>query len=49
MDLDDAFCPWNTGRYRLQADEPGVTRERTERLLRQGEPVRALSGSDELR
>lgn len=29
LDLDDAFCPWNTGRYHLQTDEHGATCERT--------------------
>lgn len=29
LDLEDAFCPWNTGRYRLQTAEHGVTCERT--------------------
>lgn len=27
--VDDGFCPWNTGRYRLQADGANVTCERT--------------------
>ncbi|MEU8780456.1 GNAT family N-acetyltransferase [Streptomyces sp. NPDC048637] len=29
LDVEDAFCPWNTGRYRLQADASAVTCERT--------------------
>ncbi|GIG66522.1 GNAT family N-acetyltransferase [Phytomonospora endophytica] len=29
LDVDDAFCPWNTGRHRLRADGGTVTCERT--------------------
>lgn len=28
--VEDAFCPWNTGRFRLRADGEDVTCERTE-------------------
>ncbi|MEV0649423.1 sterol carrier protein domain-containing protein [Phytomonospora sp. NPDC050363] len=30
LDVEDAFCPWNTGRHRLRADGGTVTCERTE-------------------
>nr|WSY56747.1 sterol carrier protein domain-containing protein [Streptomyces sp. NBC_00886] len=29
LDVEDAFCPWNTGRYRLAADHDTVACERT--------------------
>ncbi|MGW7576976.1 GNAT family N-acetyltransferase [Streptomyces sp. NPDC054765] len=29
LDVEDRFCPWNTGRYRLQADGGTATCERT--------------------
>ncbi|GAA1457266.1 GNAT family N-acetyltransferase [Nocardiopsis exhalans] len=29
LEVDDAFCPWNTGRYRLRADGEDVRCERT--------------------
>lgn len=29
FDVEDSFCPWNAGRYRLQADGDAVTCERT--------------------
>lgn len=29
LDVEDAFCPWNTGRHRLSADGEAVTCERT--------------------
>jgi predicted acetyltransferase len=29
LDVEDSFCPWNTGRYRLQADSAAVACERT--------------------
>jgi predicted acetyltransferase len=29
LDVEDGFCPWNTGRYRLQAEEGAVVCERT--------------------
>ncbi|MFC9233785.1 sterol carrier protein domain-containing protein [Streptomyces decoyicus] len=29
LDVEDTFCPWNTGRYRLQADGDTVACERT--------------------
>jgi predicted acetyltransferase len=29
LDVQDAFCPWNTGRYRLQADGDSASCERT--------------------
>ncbi|MEV0324387.1 GNAT family N-acetyltransferase [Streptomyces sp. NPDC050658] len=29
LEVDDAFCPWNAGRYRLHADGEDVTCERT--------------------
>jgi predicted acetyltransferase len=29
LDVEDHFCPWNTGRYRLQAEQDAVTCERT--------------------
>ncbi|MEW1923677.1 GNAT family N-acetyltransferase [Streptomyces sp. NPDC088360] len=30
LEVDDAFCPWNTGRWRLKGDVKGATCERTE-------------------
>jgi predicted acetyltransferase len=32
LEVEDAFCPWNAGRYRLAADGPGApaTCERTD-------------------
>jgi predicted acetyltransferase len=30
FEVEDAFCPWNAGRYRLQADGDSVTCERTQ-------------------
>ncbi|MFC8125361.1 GNAT family N-acetyltransferase [Streptomyces sp. NPDC057302] len=30
LDVDDAFCPWNAGRWRLTGDVKGATCERTE-------------------
>ncbi|GAA2814078.1 GNAT family N-acetyltransferase [Saccharopolyspora taberi] len=30
LEVDDSFCPWNTGRYRLRADGDAVSCERTE-------------------
>ncbi|MFJ4684911.1 GNAT family N-acetyltransferase [Streptomyces sp. NPDC088789] len=29
LDVEDAFCPWNTGRWRLSGDTKGATCERT--------------------
>ncbi|MFE2066693.1 GNAT family N-acetyltransferase [Streptomyces sp. NPDC059467] len=29
LDVDDAFCPWNTGRWRLTGDTKGASCERT--------------------
>ncbi|MEV7321621.1 GNAT family N-acetyltransferase [Streptomyces sp. NPDC093970] len=29
LDVDDAFCPWNTGRWRLTGDAKGASCERT--------------------
>ncbi|WP_020667373.1 GNAT family N-acetyltransferase [Amycolatopsis nigrescens] len=29
LEVEDAFCPWNTGRYRLRADDDSVSCERT--------------------
>ncbi|WP_222871471.1 sterol carrier protein domain-containing protein [Nonomuraea sp. PA05] len=29
MDVEDTFCPWNAGRYRLRAEGDTVTCERT--------------------
>ncbi|MEJ8654371.1 sterol carrier protein domain-containing protein [Streptomyces sp. MS1.AVA.3] len=29
LDVEDSFCPWNTGRYRLQANGDDVACERT--------------------
>lgn len=29
LNVEDDFCPWNTGRYRLQAEGNAVTCERT--------------------
>ena len=29
LDVDDGFCPWNSGRWRLAADATGATCERT--------------------
>ncbi|KOG41977.1 GNAT family N-acetyltransferase [Streptomyces decoyicus] len=29
LDVEDSFCPWNTGRYRLQADGDAVACKRT--------------------
>ncbi|WP_328677824.1 GNAT family N-acetyltransferase [Streptomyces sp. NBC_00322] len=30
FDVDDAFCPWNTGRWRLTGDHKGASCKRTE-------------------
>ncbi|MEV0121874.1 GNAT family N-acetyltransferase [Streptomyces sp. NPDC050703] len=30
LDVDDAFCPWNAGRWRLTGDTKGASCERTE-------------------
>ncbi|MFE0448234.1 GNAT family N-acetyltransferase [Streptomyces fungicidicus] len=30
FDVEDAFCPWNTGRWRLSGDAKGASCERTE-------------------
>jgi predicted acetyltransferase len=30
LDVEDAFCPWNAGRWRLKGDVKGATCERTE-------------------
>ncbi|APY88326.1 GNAT family N-acetyltransferase [Streptomyces alfalfae] len=30
LDVDDAFCPWNAGRWRLTGDAKGASCERTE-------------------
>ncbi|MFG2496960.1 GNAT family N-acetyltransferase [Streptomyces sp. NPDC048441] len=30
LEVDDAFCPWNAGRWRLKGDLKGATCERTE-------------------
>ncbi|MGW7486655.1 GNAT family N-acetyltransferase [Streptomyces sp. NPDC054786] len=30
LDVEDSFCPWNTGRYRLHADDETVACERTD-------------------
>lgn len=30
LDVDDAFCPWNAGRWRLKGDLKGATCERTD-------------------
>jgi predicted acetyltransferase len=30
LDVEDAFCPWNTGRWRLTGDAKGASCERTE-------------------
>lgn len=30
LDVEDRFCPWNAGRYRLQADGDAVSCERTQ-------------------
>jgi predicted acetyltransferase len=30
LEVDDAFCPWNAGRWRLSADEKGATCSRTD-------------------
>src|SRR5258707_2687200 len=30
FEVEDAFCPWNSGRYRLQADGDSVTCEHTQ-------------------
>jgi len=29
LDVEDAFCPWNTGRWRLSGDTKGAACERT--------------------
>lgn len=29
LDVEDAFCPWNTGRYRLEADQDAAVCVRT--------------------
>jgi predicted acetyltransferase len=43
LEVEDAFCPWNAGRYRLAADAPGAraTCERTD-----APPDLALSATD---
>lgn len=45
LDVEDAFCPWNTGRWRLSADERGAVCERTDAPAELALSVRELGAA----
>ncbi|MFF7470143.1 GNAT family N-acetyltransferase [Streptomyces sp. NPDC008092] len=45
LEVDDAFCPWNTGRWRLTGDTKGASCERTTDTAELALSVRELGAS----
>ncbi|NWF28343.1 GNAT family N-acetyltransferase [Streptomyces sp. PKU-EA00015] len=45
LDVEDAFCPWNSGRWRLSGDAKGASCERTEDAAELSLSVRELGAA----